>query len=168
MINPKITTLKNLKIVVQRLRQNAQTVVLANGCFDWLHVGHIRYLKAAQDLGDYLIVAVNGDASVRALKGIPRPLMPENERAEILAALTCIDYVVLFNELNVEKILRSIQPEIHCKGTDYTEQTVPEREIVKAYGGRVAIVGDPKDHSTRNLLRRSMEIDKSTPSDRSK
>ena len=160
MVNPKVKTLKHLKALVQKLQQNGQTVVLANGCFDWLHVGHIRYLQASRDLGDCLVVAVNGDASVKRLKGVSRPLMPANERAEILAALSCIDYVVVFNELNVEQVLLSLQPQIHCKGTDYTEQTVPEREIVKNYGGRVAIVGDPKDHSTHHLLQRSMEIDK--------
>ena len=165
MVNLKIKTLENLKTLVQNFHQNGQTVVLANGCFDWLHVGHIRYLKGARDLGDCLVVAVNGDASVKKLKGVSRPLMPANERAEILAALSCIDYVVVFNELNVEQVLRSLQPQIHCKGTDYTEHTVPEREIVKSYGGRVAIVGDPKDHSTHNLLQRSMEMDKNTPSD---
>ena len=165
MVNLKIKTLENLKTLVQNFQQNGQTVVLANGCFDWLHVGHIRYLKGARDLGDCLVVAVNGDASVKKLKGVSRPLMPANERAEILAALSCIDYVVVFNELNVEQVLRSLQPQIHCKGTDYTEQTVPEREIVKSYGGRGAIVGDPKDHSTHNLLQRSMEMAKNTPSD---
>ncbi len=168
MVNPKVKTLKDLKALVQKLQQHGQTVVLANGCFDWLHVGHIRYLKASRDLGDCLVVAVNGDASVKKLKGVSRPLMPVNERTEILAALSCIDYVVVFNELNVEQVLLSLQPQIHCKGTDYTEQTVPEREIVKNYGGRVAIVGDPKDHSTHNLLQRSMEIDKNTPSDSNK
>jgi len=153
MSSKKIVNLELLQSLIDRIKQRGQRVILANGCFDWLHVGHVRYLQEARRLGDCLIVAVNCDASVHALKGAPRPLMPERERAEIIAALACVDYVLIFDELNVERVLRTLMPHIHCKGTDYTETTVPEREVVLSYGGRVAIVGDPKDHSTRNLLR---------------
>ena len=149
----KILSLEALQPLVTDLKERGRQVVLANGCFDWLHVGHVRYLREARQLGDCLVVAVNADASVRALKGPPRPLMPQQERAEILAALSCVDYVLVFEELNVERVLRTLQPHIHCKGTDYSEQTVPEREVVLSYGGRIAIAGDPKDHSTRGLLK---------------
>ena len=128
-------------------------VVLANGCFDLLHVGHVRYLTAARALGDILVVAINSDGSVRQLKGEGRPLMNQEERAEIIAALACVDFVVIFNELNVSEVLKTLKPAIHAKGTDYTEETVPERTIVQAYGGAVRIVGDPKDHATSDLIR---------------
>jgi rfaE bifunctional protein nucleotidyltransferase chain/domain len=128
-------------------------VVLANGCFDLLHVGHVRYLTAARALGDILVVAINSDASVRQLKGFCRPLMNQEERAEIIAALACVDFVVIFDELNVSEVLKTLKPAIHAKGTDYTEETVPERTIVQAYGGAVRIVGDPKDHATSDLIR---------------
>ncbi len=160
MASDKIITLEALQTRVEGMKQSGRTVVLANGCFDWLHVGHIRYLQEARRLGDCLVVAVNGDASVRALKGPPRPLMPEAERAEILAALACVDHVLIFEELNAERVLRSLQPHIHCKGTDYSEQTVPEREVVLSYGGRIAIAGDPKDHSTRSLLKALLRKDR--------
>jgi len=133
--------------------QRALRVVLANGCFDLLHVGHVRYLAAARALGDLLVVAINSDASVRQLKGAGRPLMNQAERAEIIASLACVDFVVIFNELNVSEVLRTLKPAIHAKGTDYTEETVPERTIVQAYGGVVRIVGDPKDHATSDLIR---------------
>ena len=157
MDSAKILSLEALQPLVKEMKQQGRKVVLANGCFDWLHVGHVRYLREARQLGDCLVVAVNADASVRALKGPPRPLMPEQERAEILAALACVDYVLVFEELNVERVLRSLQPHVHCKGTDYSEQTVPEREVVLSYGGRIAIAGDPKDHSTRSLLQGLMQ-----------
>ena len=124
----------------------------ANGCFDLLHVGHVRYLQAAKAEADRLIVAVNADPSVAALKGQGRPIMPERERAELIAALRAVDYVVIFADRTVDRLLQRLQPAVHCKGTDYTPDTVPERDIVRAYGGRTAIVGDPKDHSTRDLL----------------
>lgn len=149
----KIHTLESLQPIVRQLKAAGQTVVFGNGCFDLLHVGHIRYLQSARELGDVLVVGLNSDSSVRALKGPQRPLMPEEERAEILAAMSAVTYVVIFQELTVERLLRTLQPDIHCKGTDYTVDTVPEREIVKSYGGRVAIVGDPKDHSTRDFLK---------------
>ena len=148
----KLVSLESLERVVVALKASGKTVVFANGCFDLLHVGHIRYLQSARQLGDALVVGLNNDESVRRLKGPQRPLMPENERAEILAALACVDYVVLFQEPTVERLLRVLKPDIQCKGTDYTEETVPEREVVRSYGGRVAIAGDPKDHSTRDLI----------------
>lgn len=148
----KHLSLEALEPVVAAVKASGKTVVFANGCFDLLHVGHIRYLQGARQLGDVLVVGLNSDQSVRRLKGPQRPLMPENERAEILAALACVDYVVIFQEPNVEAVLRVLKPDIHCKGSDYTEETVPEREVVRSYGGRVAIAGDPKDHSTRDLI----------------
>ena len=134
------------------LREEGLQVVFANGCFDLFHVGHVRYLEGARQQGDVLVVGVNSDRSVRQLKGEGRPLLPEDARAELLAAMECVDYVVVFDELTAENLLRDLRPDVHCKGTDYTEATVPEREVVRSWGGRVAIVGDPKDHSTRDVL----------------
>lgn len=133
-------------------RRKGASVVLANGCFDLLHVGHIRYLEAARILGDVLVVAINSDEQVRGLKGANRPLMPERERAEIIAALRVVNFVTIFNEPTVAEIIRAVRPDVHAKGTDYTAASVPEREIVIACGGRVAIVGDPKNHSTTSLI----------------
>ena len=133
-------------------RRRGARIVLANGCFDLFHVGHIRYLAGAKALGDVLIVGLNSDEQVRKLKGANRPFMPEQERAEIVAALKCVDYVTIFNEPTVTELIRAVRPDFHAKGTDYTTETVPEREIVKEYGGRVAIVGDPKDHSSTDLI----------------
>jgi rfaE bifunctional protein nucleotidyltransferase chain/domain len=133
-------------------RRRGARIVLANGCFDLLHVGHIRYLEAARRLGDILVVGINSDEQVKGLKGENRPLMPENERAEIVAALRFVDLVTIFGEPTVAELIRAIRPDVHAKGTDYTEETVPEREIVREYGGRTAIVGDPKDHSTTALI----------------
>ncbi|HUF22521.1 MAG TPA: adenylyltransferase/cytidyltransferase family protein [Vicinamibacterales bacterium] len=135
-------------------RRAGLTHAFANGCFDLLHVGHVRYLEAAKAEADRLIVAVNADESVAALKGPGRPLMPEGERAELIAGLAAVDYVVIFADRTVDRLLHTLKPAVHCKGTDYTPDTVPERDIVRAYGGRTAIVGDPKDHSTRDLLAR--------------
>jgi D-glycero-beta-D-manno-heptose 1-phosphate adenylyltransferase len=132
-------------------------VVLANGCFDILHVGHVRYLESARKLGDTLVVAINSDRSVRALKGEGRPILNENERAALVSALRCVDHVVVFDEGDVTRVLDVLRPAIHAKGTDYTEATVPEREQVLAYGGQVRIAGDPKDHSTRDVIRRILE-----------
>ncbi len=125
---------------------------MANGAFDLLHVGHLRYLEGAKALGSRLVVAVNSDASVRALKGPSRPVVPELERAELLAGLACVDAVVLFDTLDVRPVIRALQPHVHAKGTDYTVDSVPERDEVERYGGRVAIAGDPKDHSTTAVL----------------
>lgn len=133
-------------------RRKRQKIVLANGCFDLFHVGHIRYLAGAKALGDILIVGINSDEQVRKLKGENRPFMPENERAEIISALKFVDYVTIFPEPTVTELLRAIRPDFHAKGTDYTTENVPEREIVKEFGGKVAIVGDPKDHSSTNLI----------------
>lgn len=135
-------------------RAARRTIAFANGCFDVLHVGHARYLAGARAEADRLVVAINSDASERALKGEARPIMPEDARAELVAALRAVDYVVIFGERNVERLLLLIKPDVHCKGTDYTVDTVPERAVVRGYGGRIAIVGDPKDHSTRDLLSR--------------
>lgn len=134
-------------------RRRGKTIVLANGCFDLLHVGHVRYLTAARALGDALVVGINSDASVRRLKGAGRPLMSAAERAELLGALAAVDAVVVFEEDTVERLVGLIRPDVQAKGTDYTETTVPERAAVVAAGGRVAIAGDPKDHSTRDLIR---------------
>ena len=135
-------------------RSAGRTIAFANGVFDLLHVGHVRYLEGARAEGDRLVVAVNDDASVRGLKGDGRPILPDAARAELVAALRAVDYVVIFPERTVERLLRLLRPDVHCKGTDYTEDTVPERDVVREYGGRVAIVGDPKDHSTRELIAR--------------
>ncbi len=133
-------------------RSKGKTIVFANGCFDLFHVGHIRYLLGAKDLGDVLIVGINTDEQVKKLKGNKRPFMPENERAEIVAAFRCVDFVTIFNEPTVEELLWALRPDFHAKGTDYTVETVPERNIVKEFGGKVAIVGDPKNHSSSNLI----------------
>jgi rfaE bifunctional protein nucleotidyltransferase chain/domain len=135
-------------------RRQGRTVAFANGCFDLLHVGHVRYLAAAAAEADVLVVAVNDDASVRQLKGEGRPILSAADRAELVAALSSVDYVVVFPEPTVGPLLEAIRPDVHCKGTDYTLDSVPERDVVRAYGGRIAIVGDPKDHSTRELLAR--------------
>ena len=133
-------------------RPDRRRIALANGLFDLLHVGHVRYLEAAKREGDILVVAINSDASGRALKGPGRPIVPEAERAEMVAALRCVDYVTIFDEPTVEPLIRALAPVIHCKGTDYTPDTVPERSAVLETGGRIAIVGDPKDHATRDLI----------------
>ncbi len=152
MTNAKLVTRAEAARIVREVKAGGGTAVFVNGCFDLLHVGHVRYLRAARELGDLLVLGLNSDSSVRRLKGAGRPLMPEGERAEILAALECVDRIVIFDDPTVDSLLRELQPEVHAKGTDYTEETVPERETVLAYGGRVAIVGDPKDHSTRSYI----------------
>ena len=136
------------------LSEEGRTVVFANGAFDLLHVGHVRYLRAARSLGDFLIVGVNSDASVRQSKGSGRPIVPEGERAEIVAALECVDAVVLFDEKSPASLLADLKPRIHAKGTDYTPESVPEGGVVRSYGGEVRIVGDPKDHATSDLISR--------------
>lgn len=149
----KILTRDQLREQVQQWRRAGQRIILANGNFDLLHVGHVRYLRGAKALGGKLVVAVNSDESVRALKGEGRPIMPEQERAEIVSALADVDAVIVFPELDVRAIIREIRPDIHTKGTDYTPDTVPERDVVADCGGRVAIVGDSKDHSTSEIIR---------------
>jgi rfaE bifunctional protein nucleotidyltransferase chain/domain len=140
-------------------RRAGRTIALANGCFDILHVGHVRYLQAAAREADRLVVAVNDDPSVAGLKGAGRPILGAADRAELVAAVRGVDYVTIFGEPTVTALLQALRPDVHCKGTDYTANTVPERETVRAYGGRIAIVGDPKDHSTRDLLSRIRQPD---------
>ena len=147
-----IVTREQLLQLVSADRAAGKTVALANGCFDLLHVGHVRYLTAAAAEADRLIVAVNDDESVTALKGVGRPVLPAADRAELVAAFGMVDYVVLFSDRTVADLLKVVQPDVHCKGTDYTVESVPEREIVRGYGGQTRIVGDPKTHSTRDLL----------------
>jgi rfaE bifunctional protein nucleotidyltransferase chain/domain len=139
---------------IARERAAGRTIAFANGCFDLLHVGHVRYLAGAAAEGDRLIVAVNDDRSVERLKGTGRPILPAADRAELVAALRGVDYVVVFPDENVERLLQLLKPDVHCKGTDYTVDSVPERGVVAGYGGRTAIVGDAKRHATRDLLRR--------------
>lgn len=153
MSTQKILNRRELLTRVAEWRERGDSIVLANGCFDLLHVGHVRYLRAAKALGGRLIVAINSDESVRSLKGEGRPVMPENERAEILAALASVDAVVIFSEKDVTALVREIRPNIQAKGTDYTVATVPERDVVVECGGRVEIVGDPKDHSATKIIR---------------
>jgi rfaE bifunctional protein nucleotidyltransferase chain/domain len=133
-------------------RREGARIVFANGCFDILHVGHVRYLEGARQLGDLLVVGINADEQVRALKGAGRPFVTERERAEIIASIRAVDFVTIFPEPTVEALLRILRPDIHAKGTDYTAETVPERDVVRSYGGRVAIVGDPKDHSSSEMV----------------
>ena len=147
-----IVTQERLSELVAVDREKGLTLAMANGCFDLLHVGHIRYLRGAAAEADRLIVAVNDDQSVEALKGQGRPLQPASERAEIVEAFEMVDYVVLFSSLTAENLLRVIRPDVHCKGTDYTIDSVPERDVVLSYGGRTDIVGAPKDHATRDLI----------------
>jgi D-glycero-beta-D-manno-heptose 1-phosphate adenylyltransferase len=153
MSNSKILGRRELHERVEQWRRAGERITLANGNFDLLHVGHVRYLRGAEELGWQLVVAINSDESVRALKGEGRPVMPAEERAEIVAALADVDAVVIFPELNVRALIREIRPDIQTKGTDYTVDSVPERDAVAEYGGRVAIVGDPKDHSTSEIIR---------------
>ncbi len=149
----KFKSLSELRRVIAAEKAKGKTVVLANGCFDLFHVGHIRYLRAAKARGDVLVVAINSDSSVRKLKGKGRPILPQRERAEILAALSAVDYVTIFNEPTVTKVLLALRPDIHVKGSDYSRQTVPEKDTVKSYGGKVAIVGGPKIRNTSQIIR---------------
>ena len=149
-----IVTESELIDAVARDRAGGKTIAFANGCFDLLHVGHVRYLQAAAAEADRLVVAVNDDRSVAALKGDGRPILAAADRAELVAALRGVDYVVVFGDATVERLLLLLEPDVHCKGTDYTVDTVPERAVVACYGGRTAIVGDPKQHATRELLER--------------
>ena len=150
----KIGTLDEIRRRVADARAGGRTIAFANGCFDVLHVGHVRYLEGARGEADVLVVGVNGDASVRRLKGEGRPVLPEADRALLVAALRVVDHVLVFVDDDVSRLLLALRPDVHCKGTDYTPDTVPEKGVVRSYGGRVAIVGDPKRHDTRVLLER--------------
>ena len=154
MTREKVLSREQLAERVRQERAAGRTIAFANGCFDILHVGHVRYLESAAREADVLVVALNDDHSVRHLKGEGRPILSAGDRAELVAALRCVDYVVIFSEPTVGPLLTELRPDVHCKGTDYTVESVPERDIVLGYGGRTAIVGDPKDHSTRDLLAR--------------
>lgn len=154
MKSKKLKTLPQLKKIIAREKRKGKKIVLANGCFDLFHIGHVRYLREARRAGDILVVALNSDSSVRRLKGKGRPILKQEERAEILAAFSMVDFITIFGELNVEKILLALKPDIHAKGSDYTLRTVPERETVKSYGGTIAIAGGPKVRSTSELIRR--------------
>jgi rfaE bifunctional protein nucleotidyltransferase chain/domain len=149
----KVVDLGDLMGRLEPLRRDGKTVALANGLFDILHVGHLRYLEGASLEADCLVVAINSDASARRLKGPSRPVVPEAERAELVAGFSCVDHVLVFPEDNVERVLHELRPDVHCKGTDYTDETVPEREVAVSLGIRIAIVGDPKRHATRDLIR---------------
>jgi rfaE bifunctional protein nucleotidyltransferase chain/domain len=153
-VSEKILSREQLRARAAEWRRAGEGIVLANGCFDLLHVGHVRYLRGAKELGGKLVVGVNSDDSVRSLKGIGRPVMPEAERAEILAALEAVDAVVIFAEPDVRQLIRDLRPDVQAKGSDYTVDNVPERDVVAEYGGRVAIVGDPKDHSATELIKK--------------
>jgi rfaE bifunctional protein nucleotidyltransferase chain/domain len=151
----RVVDLDTLVAAVEDERRAGRSISFANGCFDLLHVGHVRYLQSAAEEGDRLVVAINDDESVRLLKGPGRPILPAADRAALVAAVRGVDYVVVFPGETVSDVLRAVKPDVHCKGTDYTVDSVPEREVVREWGGRTAIVGDPKDHSTRDLLSRA-------------
>jgi D-glycero-beta-D-manno-heptose 1-phosphate adenylyltransferase len=155
-VSDKVVTREQLLERVRAVRQNGGTVALANGCFDLLHVGHVRYLQAAAAEADCLVVAVNDDAAA-ASKGPGRPILNAADRAELVAAMRGVDYVTIFSEPTVAPLLELLEPDVHCKGTDYSAESVPERATVLGYGGRIAIVGDPKDHSTRDVIRKIRE-----------
>ena len=150
----RIVSREELLDCVHGDRAAGRSIAFANGCFDVLHVGHIRYLEGARAQADRLVVAINDDDSTRTLKGPGRPILSSADRAELVSALRSVDYVIIFSEPDVNELLRVLKPDVHCKGTDYTVDTVPERDTVRSYGGRTAIVGDPKDHSTRELIAR--------------
>src|SRR5436309_1468752 len=149
----KLKSLQELKRLIREAQSRGLLVVFTNGCFDLLHVGHIRYLQAARAIGDLLVLAINGDASVRAIKGPGRPIQCQEDRAEILASLECVDYLTIFDAPTVDELLFELKPDIQAKGTDYTLESVPERNTVLSYGGKIAIAGDAKEHSTRDLIR---------------
>jgi len=151
-ISSRIVARSDLITIVEAERSEGKKIVFANGCFDVLHVGHVRYLEAAKALGDLLIVGINSDQQTRRLKGAGRPLLPQEQRAEIISSIEAVDFVTIFEEPTVEQLLLALKPDIHAKGTDYTEDSVPERDVVRSFGGRVAIVGDPKDHSSSQMI----------------
>ncbi len=153
-MNAPILNDRDLAAALERERKQGKRIAFANGVFDILHVGHLRYVQGAAAVADVLVVAVNGDESVRSLKGPGRPVMNENERAELISAIRGVSYVTIFRENSPARLIGELKPDFHCKGTDYTPDTVPEAEVVRSYGGQVVIVGDPKDHSTTDILRR--------------
>jgi rfaE bifunctional protein nucleotidyltransferase chain/domain len=159
-VTARVLTEPELIDAIAQDRKLGRTVAFANGCFDLLHVGHVRYLQAAAAEADTLVVAINDDASVRALKGEGRPILAAADRALLVSALRGVDYVVVFGDDTVRRLLTLLRPDVHCKGTDYTVDSVPERGVVQSYGGRTAIVGDPKDHATRDLLARIAQTDR--------
>jgi len=154
----KFYLLPQLKQIIQDEKKKGNTIVLANGCFDLIHVGHIRYLKGSRKTGDILVVALNSDSSIRKIKGKGRPILSESERIEILSSFSCVDYITTFDETNVEKVLLALKPNIHAKGSDYTKESVPEKETVLSYGGKIAITGGPKVRSTSDILKAITEI----------
>ena len=154
----KFVPIEEIEVLGRELRSEGKKIVLANGAFDMLHVGHIRYLNGAKEWGDVLVVAVNSDISVRKLKGSNRPVIPDKERVEIVSSLEMVDYVTLFDEEDVRRVITLLKPDVHAKGTDYTPDSVPEAELVNSLGGKVVIVGDPKDHSTTYLLKKLREV----------
>jgi D-glycero-beta-D-manno-heptose 1-phosphate adenylyltransferase len=165
-IDSKIKNLDDLKTQRETFRKEKKKVVFANGCFDILHVGHTRYLNEAKKMGDVLIVGLNSDRSIKKIKGANKPIVSEKDRERVIASLQAVDYVFLFNEERVDSILLQLEPDIHVKGTDYTEMTVPERETVISYGGKVAIAGDPKSHSTKFVIERIIKVFKSDKLDK--
>lgn len=164
-MNEKIVLHAQLAALGERLRREGRRIVFANGCFDLLHVGHVRYLQDARAEGDVLVVGVNSDRAVSGLKGPGRPLLPAEARVELVAALECVDYVVIFDDLTAESVLRDLRPHVHCKGTDYTAESVPERAVMEELGGTVRIVGDAKTHSTRDILAEIRKHSKTVTSD---
>jgi len=165
-VNEKIVPRAQLAALGERLRREGRRIVFANGCFDLLHVGHVRYLQGARAEGDVLVVGVNSDRAVSGLKGPGRPLLPAEARVELVAALECVDYVVIFDDLTAEGVLRNLRPHVHCKGTDYTAESVPERAVMEELGGTVRIVGDAKNHSTRDILAEIRKHSKTVTSDK--
>lgn len=165
-MSAKLVSREEVSALGNRLRREGRRIAFANGCFDLLHVGHVRYLRAAREQGDVLVVGVNSDRTVEALKGPGRPLLPAAARAELVAALEMVDYVVIFDDLTAEGLLRDLRPDVQCKGTDYSVETVPERPLVENLGGTVHIVGDTKNHSTRELMAEIVRRSKAVTSDK--
>ncbi|MFQ6108697.1 MAG: D-glycero-beta-D-manno-heptose 1-phosphate adenylyltransferase [Candidatus Aminicenantales bacterium] len=153
----KLHSLNRLKKIIEEEKRKGKKVVLANGCFDLIHAGHIRYLKESREKGDILVLAVNSDSSIRRLKGEGRPILMEKERLDILSSISCVDYITVFDEQTVEKVLLALKPDIHAKGSDYTTETVPEKETVQRYGGEIAITGGPKIRSTSKIIQQIIE-----------
>jgi len=165
-VSSKIIPREQVSTLGERLRREGSRIAFANGCFELLHVGHVRYLQSARAEGEVLVVGVNSDRAVAGLKGPGRPLLPAEARGEVVAALECVDYVVIFDDLTAEGVLRDLRPQVHCKGTDYTAESVPERAVMEELGGTVRIVGDPKSHSTHDILAEIRKRSKTVASDK--